>query len=462
MSSILIVDDEHAQRTILRSVLRREGYDIETASNRSDALEKMGKRMFDAVVSDMRMKSQMEGRELLREIRQRDPDLPVLIMTAYAEIGDAVDLMAREGAFYYLEKPIDNDVLKRELKRAIELRGAPPTRAEDDDQTVPDIEFEAIVGQSPQMQQLFRIMCRIIHRGVNQVLITGETGTGKEVVAKAIHEHGRRQNKPFVPINCNAIPELLIESELFGHEKGSFTGADHQKIGQFELADGGTVFLDEIGDVPLNMQSKLLRVLQEREVSRVGGTKPISVDVCVIAATNKDLKTACDAGEFREDLYFRLNVIPLHVPLLKDRNDDVPILVNHFLNKFSKEYLDAEQKSVTPRAMSALRRYDWPGNVRQLENYLHRIFILSENEAIDLEDLPPDISDGAPPPTDFQVEIPEQGVSLEDIMKEYIQVALAKTNGNQTKAAELLGISRRRLQNRIQNYGIDSQKFKNG
>ena len=462
MSSILIVDDEHAQRTILRSVLRREGYDIETASNRSDALEKLGKRMFDAVVSDMRMKSQMEGRELLREIRQRDPDLPVLIMTAYAEIGDAVDLMAREGAFYYLEKPIDNDVLKRELKRAIELRGASPDRVEDDDQTVPDIEFEAIVGQSPQMQQLFRIMCRIIHRGVNQVLITGETGTGKEVVAKAIHEHGRRQDKPFVPINCNAIPELLIESELFGHEKGSFTGADHQKIGQFELADGGTVFLDEIGDVPLNMQSKLLRVLQEREVSRVGGTKPISVDVCVIAATNKDLKTACDAGEFREDLYFRLNVIPLHVPLLKDRNDDVPILVNHFLNKFSREYLDAAQKSVTPRAMSALRRYDWPGNVRQLENYLHRIFILSENEAIDLEDLPPDISDGAPPPTDFQVEIPEQGVSLEDIMKEYIQVALAKTNGNQTKAAELLGISRRRLQNRIQNYGIDSQKFKNG
>ncbi len=462
MSSILIVDDEHAQRTILRSVLRREGYDIETVSNRSDALEKMGKKMFDAVVSDMRMKSQMEGRELLREIRQRDPDLPVLIMTAYAEIGDAVDLMAREGAFYYLEKPIDNDVLKRELKRAIELRGAPPARAEDDDQTVPDIEFEAIVGQSLQMQQLFRIMCRIIHRGVNQVLITGETGTGKEVVAKAIHEHGRRQDKPFVPINCNAIPELLIESELFGHEKGSFTGADHQKIGQFELADGGTVFLDEIGDVPLNMQSKLLRVLQEREVSRVGGTKPISVDVCVIAATNKDLKTACDAGEFREDLYFRLNVIPLHVPLLKDRNDDVPILVNHFLNKFSKEYLDAEEKSVTPRAMSALRRYDWPGNVRQLENYLHRIFILSENEAIDLEDLPPDISDDAPPPTDFQVEIPEQGVSLEDIMKEYIQVALAKTNGNQTKAAELLGISRRRLQNRIQNYGIDSQKFKNG
>jgi DNA-binding NtrC family response regulator len=462
MSSILIVDDEQGQRAVLRRILKREGYEVETANNRSDALEKMGKRMFDVVVSDMRMTSQMEGRDLLREIKQQDPDLPVLIMTAFAEINDAVDLVAREGAFYYLEKPIDIDVLKKELKRAVDSRGASPVSNGDSDKQVPDIEFETVVGQSPPMKQLFRIMCRIIYRGVNQVLITGKTGTGKEVVAKAIHEYGRRQDKPFVPINCSAIPEQLIESELFGHEKGAFTGADHQKMGQFELADGGTVFLDEIGDIPVNMQSKLLRVLQEREVSRVGGTKPIKVDVCVIAATNSDLKAACDAGEFREDLYFRLNVIPLHVPLLKDRTDDIPILVHHFLTKFSKEYLDAEQKSVTPRAMSALRRYDWPGNVRQLENSLHRIFVLSENDEIDLEDLRPDISEGAPPLGDFQVEIPEQGVLLEDIMKEYICVALAKTHGNQTKAAELLGISRRRLQNRIQNYGIDSQEFKNG
>ncbi len=462
MSSILIVDDEQGQRAVLRRILKREGYEVETANNRSDALEKMGKRMFDVVVSDMRMTSQMEGRDLLREIKQQDPDLPVLIMTAFAEINDAVDLVAREGAFYYLEKPIDIDVLKKELKRAVDSRGASPVSNGDSDKQVPDIEFETVVGQSPPMKQLFRIMCRIIYRGVNQVLITGKTGTGKEVVAKAIHEYGRRQDKPFVPINCSAIPEQLIESELFGHEKGAFTGADHQKMGQFELADGGTVFLDEIGDIPVNMQSKLLRVLQEREVSRVGGTKPIKVDVCVIAATNSDLKAACDAGEFREDLYFRLNVIPLHVPLLKDRTDDIPILVDHFLTKFSKEYLDAEQKSVAPRAMSALRRYDWPGNVRQLENSLHRIFVLSENEVIDLEDLRPDISEGAPPLGDFQVEIPEQGVLLEDIMKEYICVALAKTHGNQTKAAELLGISRRRLQNRIQNYGIDSQEFKNG
>ena len=471
MSSILIVDDEHAQRTILQSVLKREGYEIETAKSGSEALEKMEKKMYDVVLSDMRMTSQMEGRDLLKEIKQQDPDIPVLIMTAYAEIGDAVDLVAREGAFYYLEKPIDIDVLKEQLERAVESRsipiivrdedGVPLFRDEDENRVVPDIEFGTVVGQSTRMQQLFRIMRRIIHRGVNQVLITGETGTGKEVVAKAIHEHGKRKDKPFVPINCSAIPEPLIESELFGHEKGSFTGADHQKIGQFELANGGTVFLDEIGDVPLNMQSKLLRVLQEREVSRVGGTKPVEVDVCVIAATNRNLKALCEAREFREDLFFRLNVIPIHVPLLKDRRDDIPILVNHFLKKFGEEYPDADPKSVTPRARSALRRFNWPGNVRQLENYLHRIFVLSENEAIDLEDLPPDISGSAALIEDFQVEIPKQGVSLEDIMKEYIQVALSKTNGNQTKAAELLGISRRRLQNRIQNYGIDSQEFKN-
>ncbi|MDE0043975.1 MAG: response regulator, partial [Candidatus Poribacteria bacterium] len=206
MSTILIVDDEHAQRTILRSVLRREGYEVETAKNRSDALGKMGKKMFDVVLSDMRMTSQMEGRDLLKEIKQQDPDIPVLIMTAYAELGDAVDLVAREGAFYYLEKPIDIDVLKNELKRAVDSRAAPHARAEDENQAVPDIEFETVVGQSLRMKQLYRIMCRIVHRGVNQVLITGKTGTGKEVVAKAIHEHGKRQEKPFVPINCNAIP----------------------------------------------------------------------------------------------------------------------------------------------------------------------------------------------------------------------------------------------------------------
>jgi len=459
MQSILVVDDEQGQRAILQRILKRQGYDVETAESGPKALEKIEQKMFDVVVSDMRMTTEMEGRDLLREIKGQDPDLPVLIMTAFAELNDAVDLVAREGAFYYLEKPIDIDVLKKEVKRAVDSRVNSPSEG-DEEQPVPEVQFETIIGQSDQMHQLFKIMSRIIHRGVNQVLITGDTGTGKEVIAKAIHQHGKRREEPFVPINCSAIPDSLIESELFGYEKGAFTGAEQQKKGQFEIADGGTVFLDEIGDVPLGMQSKLLRVLQEREVTRVGGAKTIKVNVCVIAATNRNLKVASAAGDFREDLYFRLNVIPLQVPLLKTRKDDIALLVDHFLKKFSGEYLDAEPKAVAPRAMSALRRYDWPGNVRQLENYLHRMFVLSENDTIDLDDLPPEISDASLSPADFQVEIPEQGVLLEDIMKEYIRVALTKTNGNQTRAAELLGISRRRLQNRLQNYGFNSQDFK--
>ncbi len=460
MPSILVVDDEQRQRAILQRILKREGYNVETAPNRAEALEKIKLKMFDVVVSDMRMTSRMEGRDLLRDIKAQDPDLPVLIMTAFAQLNDAVNLVAREGAFYYLEKPIDIDVLKKEVKRAADSRNTSSAIEEQADSEVPEIQFETIIGQSEQMQQLFKMMSRIIHRGVNQVLITGETGTGKEVIARAIHEHGKRRDKPFVPINCSTIPEQLIESELFGHEKGAFTGAEHQKLGQYELANGGTVFLDEIGDIPLNMQSKLLRVLQEREVSRVGGGRAIKVDVCVIAATNRDLTVATETGGFRKDLYFRLNVIPLQIPRLKDRKDDIALLVDHFLKKFGEEYLDAQPKSIKPRALSSLRRYDWPGNVRQLENYLHRIFVLSENDLIDLVDLPPEISDTSLPAADFNVEIPEHGILLEDIMKEYIRVALVKTNGNQTKAAALLGISRRRLQNRLQNYGLNSQDFK--
>ena len=259
MQSILVVDDEQGQRAILQRILKRQGYDVETAESGPKALEKIELKMFDVVVSDMRMTTEMEGRDLLREIKGQDPDLPVLIMTAFAELNDAVDLVAREGAFYYLEKPIDIDVLKKEVKRAVDSRVNSPSEG-DEEQPVPEVQFETIIGQSDQMHQLFKIMSRIIHRGVNQVLITGDTGTGKEVIAKAIHQHGKRREEPFVPIKCSAIPDSLIESELFGYEKGAFTGAEQQKKGQFEIADGGTVFLDEIGDVPLGMQSKLLRV----------------------------------------------------------------------------------------------------------------------------------------------------------------------------------------------------------
>lgn len=459
MRSILIVDDDQGQRTVLQTILKREGYTIETAENGIVALEKIEDNLFDVVVSDMRM-AQMSGRELLHEIKGRDPDLPVLIVTAYAEVNDAVDLVAREGAFYYLEKPIQIDALKKEIRRAIEMREGLTDDDSSPETPVQEVHFEEIVGQSDRMHQLFKTMSRIIHRGVNQVLITGKTGTGKGLVAKAIHEYGKRKDKPFLQINCGAVPETLIESELFGHEKGAFTDAHRQKAGVFEAANGGTVFLDEIGDLSVHTQSKLLHVLHEREIMRVGGVERIKVDVCILAATNKDLHTAVDEGDFREDLFFRLNVIPLHLPELQERSDDIGVLVEFFLQKFGQEYPDIEPKRVTPRAMSLLRRYEWPGNVRQLENYLHRIFVLLENEVIDLEDLPPEISDSSLPPGDFPVEIPADGVALEEIVKEYIRVALTQTAGNQTKAAELLGISRRRLQNRMQGYGFNSKDFK--
>lgn len=461
MPSILIVDDDKAQLTILQRILQREGYDVDTVENSTSALEKIKEQMFDVVISDMWMSSRFEGRDLLREIKKIDPALPVLIITAYAELNDAVNLVAHEGAFYYLEKPIDDiEVLKREVNRALQTRGAFSEGEPDTDDTTSEIEIDYIVGESEKMQQLFKNMSRVIHRGVRQVLITGETGSGKSLVARALHEYGNRKDKPFVSINCGAIAETLIESELFGHEKGAFTDAVQQKKGIFEIADTGTLFLDEIGDISVQMQSTLLHVLEKHEIRRIGGSQNIKVDVCVIAATNKNLVQAVKDETFRSDLYFRLNVIPLHLPPLRERIEDIPILVNYLIQKFSDEYVDAEPKQVSQRAMSALCRYDWPGNVRQLENYLHRIYVLSENASIDLDQLPPEIFDTSLPTTDFEIDIPESEFSLEEIEKKYVSAALAKTNGTQTKAAELLGISRRQLQHRMRSYGLKSQDFK--
>ena len=460
MPSILIVDDDQAQLTILQRILQREGYDVDSVENSTAALEKIKEQMFDLVISDMWMSSRFEGRDLLREIKKIDPSLPVLIITAFAELNDAVNLVAHEGAFYYLEKPIQIDVLKREVNRALQSRGVLIEGEPDSDDTPPEIQIDYIIGESEKMQQLFKNMSRVIHRSVRQVLITGETGSGKSLVARALHEYGSRKDCPFVSINCGAIAETLIESELFGHEKGAFTDAVQQKKGIFETADTGILFLDEIGDISIQMQSTLLHVLEKHEIRRVGGSKNIKVDVCVIAATHKNLVQAVKDGTFRSDLYFRLNVIPLHIPPLSERVEDIPLLVNFLIKKFRDEYVDAVPKQVTSRAMSALCRYNWPGNVRQLENYLHRIYVLSESTSIDLDELPPEILDTSLPSTDLEIGIPEDGVSLDEIIKEYVCAALAKTNGTQTKAAELLGISRRQLQHRMQSYGLQSQDFK--
>ncbi len=460
MASILIVDDDQAQLTILQRILKREGYTVETVGDSKAALESLEMQMFDLVISDMWMSSRFEGRDLLREIKRTDPDLPVLIMTAYAELNDAVNLVAHEGAFYYLEKPIQIEVLKREVKHALEARGALRSPEGESEDPTPEIQIDEIVGESEKMQELLKNMARILHRGVTQVLITGETGAGKSLIARALHKHGLRESKPFIAVNCGAIPDTLIESELFGHEKGAFTDAAQQKKGLFEVANGGILFLDEIGDLPIQTQSKLLHVLEEREIRRIGGTESVKVDVCVIAATNKNLVQAVRDDSFRDDLYFRLNVIPLHVPPLRDHPEDIPLLVDFLIQKFSNEYAEAQPKQVTPQAMSALRRYQWPGNIRQLENYLRRIFVLSENEVIDKDELPPEILDTSLPTTDVEFDIPEEGVSLDEIIKEYVCSALAKSNGNQIQAAKLLGISRRKLQHRMQKYELQSQDFK--
>ena len=460
MPSILIVDDDHDQLKILQAILQREGYDVDTEDNSTSAIEIIKEKMFDVVISDMWMSSRFEGRDLLREIKKIDPSLPVLIITAFADLNDAVNLVAHEGAFYYLEKPIQLDVLKQEVGRALQSRGAIQDSEKTAEETISDIQIDYIVGESDKMQQLFKNMSRVIHRGVKQVLITGETGSGKSLVARALHEFGNRKDRPFVTINCCAIAETLIESELFGHEKGAFTDAVQQKKGIFEIADTGTLFLDEVGDISMQMQRTLLHVLEKHEIRRIGGTQNIKVDVCVIAATNKNLVEAVKERTFRSDLYFRLNVIPLHLPPLRERVADIPLLVDYLLQKFNNEYVDAQPKQVTERAMSALCRFEWLGNVRQLENYLHRIFVLSENTTIDLEDLPPEIMDTSLPSTDFEIDIPESGVALDEIIREYVHAALTKTYGTQTKAAELLGISRRQLQHRMQTYGMQSQDFK--
>jgi DNA-binding NtrC family response regulator len=460
MASILIVDDDPAQLTILQRILKREGYTVEIVSDSKAALENLDKQMFDLVISDMWMSSRFEGRDLLREIKRTDPDLPVLIMTAFAELNDAVNLVAHEGAFYYLEKPIQVEVLKREVRHALQARGALGGTEEETETSTPEIQVDEIVGESEKMQELLRNMARILHRGVIQVLITGETGSGKSLIARALHTHGNRKDKPFIAVNCGAIPETLIESELFGHEKGAFTDAAQQKKGLFEVANEGVLFLDEIGDLPVQTQGKLLQVLEEREIRRIGATRNIKVDVCVIAATNKDLIQAVRDGAFRDDLYFRLNVIPLHVPPLREHPEDIPLLVNFLIQKFSNEYAEALPKQVTPQALSVLRRYQWPGNIRQLENYLRRIFVLSENDGIDMDELPPEILDTSLPTTDVEFDIPEEGVSLDEIIKEYVCSALTKSNGTQIQAAKLLGISRRKLQHRMQKYGLQSQDFK--
>lgn len=461
MPLILVVDDDNDQRSMLQRILKKEGYEVDVAENGKAALEKQSRYGSDLVLTDIRM-PQMDGAQLLHEIKKINPDLPVIIMTAYGEIEAAVEMVAHQKAFYYLEKPININKLKLEIERALknieQVKDSKKLHGE-----VAEIkekfDFKNIVGNSSKMQQLFRTLAKAAQADPTTVLIIGESGSGKELAAKAIHFNSRRKSHPFIAVGCAALSESLLESELFGHEKWAFTDAKTLRYGKFEAAHTGTIFLDEIGEISPTVQVKLLRVLEERQFERVGSNDPIKVDVRIIAATNRDLEEDVKNKRFREDLYYRLNVLLISIPPLRERKDDIPILVEHFLEKCSYK-IGASPKRISSKTISALSKYDWPGNVRQLENYIERAFIMSESGTIELEDLPAEVYDFSLKPTEIPIEFPEGGISLEQLNKELIKKALQLANGVQTEAAKLLGLTRRTLQYRMDKYGIPSKGYK--
>ena len=461
MARVLVVDDEQAQRSMLARVLRNAGYEVEAAGSGDAALEIVQSTPVDIVVTDIRMPG-MNGRELLASLKELDAELPVIIMTAYADLQDAVELVTHHGASYYIEKPIEDlSVLKREIDRNVGREDGSSAR---DSRATAVFDgppgFEGIVGTSGPMLQLKREIQRLLPLlgGPATVLITGESGTGKELVAHALHGNGPRKNAPFVPVHCAAIPSELMEAELFGAEKGAYTGSTRTRAGYFQEAGNGTVFLDEIAEMSLLTQVKLLRVVAEREYNRVGSSKQLEADVCVMAATNRDLEEEVREKRFRDDLYYRLNVFRLHVPSLRTRRDDIPALVDHLLARFTAAF-DLPAKRCSKDALGALRRFSWPGNVRQLDHYLQQAVVMSDTDEIQVGDLPAETNEPVSEPV-FLSEVLERGMSLEDVEHQLILAALDRSDGNQTSAAKLLGVSRRKLQYRMDKHHISSHEFR--
>ncbi len=451
MTTVLIVDDEKNYLVVLEDMLEDEGYKVLTASSGAEAIEIIQAKPVDTVLSDIKMPG-MSGIDLLDNIKAVDPDLPVILMTAYAEVDQAVEAM-KKGALDHLQKPFDNKDVKRAVARGAEKRSLI--------KNIRYLETELgsvwgnIVGKSKAMETVFTIMKRVADTPTT-ALVVGESGTGKELIARGLHKASSRSSAPFVSINCAAVPENLLESELFGYEKGAFTGAGSLRQGKFEFADGGSLFLDEVGEMSLNLQVKLLRVLQEQEFQRVGGNHDIRVDVRIIAATNKDLREEVDAGRFREDLYFRLNVVRIVVPPLRDRRSDIPFLVAHFIAKFGDK-LGRTVRDVDPEVMSALYRYSWPGNVRELENVIERSLVLCRGTTIKPEDLPPEIRESPEIEEGLDTLISwEKGLAetLDAIEERMIRQALKKTRNVQAQAAKMLGVSRSNLQYKMKKYGL--------
>ncbi len=442
--AILIVDDDAEMRELVRDVLAERGHQVTTAGGGKEALQRLAEGDYAAVLTDLRMK-EMQGIELLGEIRRLYPDTGVILMTAFGSVETAVEAM-KHGASDYLVKPVKTDELVRVVERVLREAALRREIARLRREVHKEYSFHQILGKSKPMQEVFDLIRRVADSPTN-VLITGESGTGKELVAKAIHYNSDRRLAPFVPVNCAAIPEALLESELFGHVKGAFTDAKLDKRGLFEEAHTGTLFLDEISELPIILQAKLLRAIQEREIRRVGATRPTAVDVRIIAATNLDLAEEVKAKRFREDLYYRLNVIEVRLPPLRERREDIPLLVDAFLKKCA-EARAKQVKGVNEAALALLVDYAWPGNVRELENVIERAVTLSRGEKIVPEDLPPAIR-GARGDRRILDEAAERTLPLEEVEKEYILRILEKTGGNKYQAAHILGIDRKTLYRKL-------------
>jgi len=446
-AQVLIIEDEAGMRDLLQKVLGRQGYTVRVVAEGKDALKLLEEETFDLVLTDVVMPG-VNGMDILRFVKRERPETTVIIMTAFGTIDSAVQAM-KEGAYHYISKPFKMEEILVVLEKALEEKRLREEVALLRQEVTGRYRFDNLIGKSKAMQEVFDLIRRVAP-SKSTVLIYGKSGTGKELVAKAIHYNSPRRDRPFIAINCAAIPRELLESELFGHERGAFTGAVITKKGKFELAHGGTIFLDEIGDMDLSLQSKILRVLQEGEFERVGGEKTITSDVRVIAATNQDLKVAVANRTFREDLYYRLSVIPIELPELKDREEDIPLLAFHFLRKFSQE-LGAETKEISKEAMNIFLNYPWPGNVRELENVIERAVLLGDHRSILPKDLPPHLRAPEPQPLDKAL---KEEATLEDLEREYIGRVLEKTKGNQTRAARILGIDRRTLYRKVKKFAL--------
>jgi DNA-binding NtrC family response regulator len=454
---LLVVDDEEPQRTMLRTILDRAGFETVVASDGREALGHLEQGGFDLLLTDQRMPV-MDGLQLLERARRQHAQLPVVLMTAYGTVSTAVDAMKR-GAADYLTKPFERDELllvvekvmrQRRLEdEVVSLRGALKER----------YRLENIIGGSPAMQQIFSLIERVSCTDV-PVLISGESGTGKELVARAIHQNSRRAKGPFVGLNCAAIPETLLESEFFGHERGAFTGATRAHAGRFEQADGGTLFLDEIGAMRVDLQAKLLRAIQEGEVQRLGSAAARKVDVRILAASCEDLEQSIRRRSFREDLYYRLNVVPIRIPPLRERVEDIPLLVDHFLSTATAKF-DRGPASITPGTLDRLQRHGWPGNVRELENCIERMVVLARESRLTEEDLPPAIGNATGPTAESLegFELPLEGVRLPALERHLIHQALERTRGSLGPAARLLGISYKTMQYRVRKHGLEREAF---